>query len=87
MDVLRTHANSMGISPTELSAGRVFDEGYATWVGITPDDTERRNQERAEIQKLAKTDLRAYYEAMKDWGLNREKRFTEEGWRKMRASG
>jgi hypothetical protein len=47
--------------------------------------TERRNKERAEIQKLAKTDLRSYYEAMKDWGLNREKRFSEEGWRKMRA--
>jgi hypothetical protein len=59
------------------------DEGYATWVGITPDDTKRRNQERDEIQKLAKIDIRAYHEAMKEWGLNREKRFTDEGWRKM----
>ncbi|UCG08263.1 MAG: hypothetical protein JSV83_06345 [Desulfobacterales bacterium] len=87
MDVLRTHANSMDISPAELTAEWVFDEGYATWVGITPDDAERRNLERAEIQKLAKTDLRAYYEAMKAWGLNREKRFSQEGWRKMRAHG
>jgi hypothetical protein len=85
MNVLRTHAGSMGISPEELSADRVFDEGYATWVGITPDDAKQRDQERAEIQKIAKTDLRAYYEAMKEWGLNREKRFTGEGWRKMRA--
>ncbi|MHC4106043.1 MAG: hypothetical protein ACYSR9_13960, partial [Planctomycetota bacterium] len=85
MDVIRTHANSMGVSPAELSADWVFDEGYATWVGITPDDTERRNKERDEIQKLAKTDLLAYYEAMKAWGLNREKSFSEEGWRKMRA--
>ncbi|MGD9304090.1 MAG: hypothetical protein PVF79_07475 [Desulfobacterales bacterium] len=43
------------------------------------------NQKIAEIYRLAKTDLRAYYEAMKDWGRNREKRFFEEGWRKMRA--
>ena len=85
MDVLRVHANSMGISPQEVTAAWVFDQGYATWVGITPDDTERRNQERDAIRKLAKTDMRAYYEAMKEWGLNREKRFEEEGWRKMRC--
>lgn len=85
MNVLRTHAASMGIAPQEVTAAWVFDQGYATWVGITPDDTERRNQERAEIQKLAKTDIRAYYEAMKEWGLNREKKFLEEGWRKMKA--
>ncbi|NNL76109.1 MAG: hypothetical protein HKO68_07215 [Desulfobacterales bacterium] len=83
MDAVRQSAGSMGISSQEVTADWVFDEGYATWVGITPDDTERRNQERAEIQKLAKTDVRAYYEAMKAWGLNREKRFSEQGWRKM----
>jgi hypothetical protein len=85
MDVVRQHAGSMGISPAEVTAGWVFDEGYATWVGITPDDAERRDQERAEIQKLAKTDIRAFYEAMKEWGLNREKQFTNEGWRKMKV--
>jgi hypothetical protein len=85
MDVVRQYAGSMDISAEEVTADWVFDEGYATWVGITPDDTERRNQERDEIQKLAKTDILAYYEAMKAWGLNREKRFTDEGWRKMRS--
>jgi len=86
MDVLRTHSASMGIAAQEVTAEWVFDQGYATWVGITPDDTKRRNQERDEIQKLAKTDLLAYYQAMKEWGLNREKKFMEEGWRKMRPS-
>jgi hypothetical protein len=85
MNVLRAHAASMGIAPQDVTAEWVFDRGYATWVGITPDDTERRNQERAEIQQLAKTDLLAYYQAMKKWGLNREKKFMKEGWRKMRA--
>ena len=85
MDVVLQFASSMGISSEEITADWVFDEGYVTWVGITPDDTKRRDQERAEIQKLAQTDIRAYYEAMKEWGLNREKRFTKEGWRKMRA--
>ncbi len=83
LDVVRHFSNSMGIPPQEVTANRVFDEGYATWVGITPDDAKQRDRERAEIQKLAKTDVLAYYEAMKAWGLNREKRFTDEGWRKM----
>jgi hypothetical protein len=77
----------MELSPDEVTADRIFDEGYATWVGITPDDHQRRAQERAEIQKLASTDLRAYMQALKDWGLDREKRFIREGWRKMKVKG
>jgi hypothetical protein len=85
MDVVRTHASTMGISPQEVTANWVFDAGYVTWVGIIPDDYKKKEQERAEILKLAKTDLLAYYQAMKEWGLSREKRFTKEGWRKMRV--
>ena len=44
MDVLRAHANSMGILPQEVTAAWVFDQGYATWVGITPDDAERSDE-------------------------------------------
>ena len=86
MDVVRTYASTMGISPQEATADWVFDAGYVTWVGIIPDDYKQKAQERAEILKLAKTDLLAYYQAMKDWGLKREKRFTQEGWRKMKVS-
>ena len=85
MDVVRTHASTMGVSPQEVTANWVFDAGYVTWVGIIPDDYKQKTQERAEILKLAKTDLLAYYQAMKEWGLNREKRFTQEGWRKMKV--
>jgi len=85
MDVVRTYAYTMDISPQEVTADWVFDAGYVTWVGIIPDDYKQKAQERAEILKLAKTDLLAYYQAMKEWGLNREKRFTKEGWRKMRV--
>jgi hypothetical protein len=87
MDIVRIRANVMEISAEEITADWVFDEGFATWVGITPDDSERRNQERSEIQEIAKTDLRAYIQAMKDWGLSREKRFINEGWRKMKVKG
>lgn len=83
MDVVRTYSGTFGVPADELTAEWVFDAGFATWVGITPDDTERRNRERDELQKLAKTDLLAYIEAMKAWGIGRERRFTDEGWRKM----
>ena len=83
MDFVRTYAATFGMAPGDITAEWIFDFGYATWVGITPDDTQRRNTERAEIQKLAKTDVLAYVQAMKEWGIGREKRFTDEGWRKM----
>ena len=85
MDVVKCCAPVMGISPDEITAERVFDEGFATWVGITPDDYQNREKERSEIQKLAKVDVLAFMKAMKEWGVSREKRFTDEGWRKMRA--
>jgi len=84
MDIVGTHAATFGLDLEDITADWVFDAGYATWVGITPDDTERRNRERAEFQHLAKTDVLAYVSAMKNWGIEREKRFSEEGWRKMR---
>ena len=39
LDVIRNQAPRMDISPEEVSAEWVFDEGYATRVGITPDDS------------------------------------------------
>ena len=85
MDVIRTRAPMMEISPEEVTADWVFDKGYATWVGITPDDFQTRERERSQVQELAKTDLKAYIQAMREWGLNREKRFVSEGWRKARG--
>lgn len=84
MDIIKTYSSTFGIASNTITADWVFDNGYVTWVGITPDDTERRNSEREEIQQLAKVDVLAYMKAMKEWGIEREKRFTKEGWRKMR---
>ena len=55
MDIVRTRADVMGVSPRELSAEWVFDHVYATWAGLAPDESQQTNRERAEIQKLAKT--------------------------------
>ena len=85
LDVIKLQAPTFGVPAEELTADWVFDSGYVTWLGITPNDTEQRNRERDEIQELAKTDVAAYIQAMKNWGVGREKRFSKEGWRKMRA--
>jgi hypothetical protein len=85
MEVVQARIPVMDIAPEYVTADRIFDEGFVTWVGITPDDHQKREQERNQIQELAKTDLLAYVQAMKEWGLNREKRFVNEGWRKMKA--
>lgn len=84
MDVVRSYAASFGVNGEALTASWIFDCGYVTWAGITPTDSMTRNREREKIQKLAKTDMLAYLEAMKAWGNERERRFSEEGWRKMR---
>lgn len=85
MPLIRQYSSTFGIPSQELTAGWVFDQGYVTWAGITPDDSETRNLERTAILELAKTDMHAYLKAMKEWGMEREKRFIGQGWRKMRC--
>ncbi|MCP4337893.1 MAG: hypothetical protein GY799_03175 [Desulfobulbaceae bacterium] len=85
MDIIISHSSTFGMVANTITAEWIFDNGYVTWVGITPDDTERRNKEREKIQQLAKIDVLAYIKAMKEWGLEREKRFCKEGWRKMKV--
>ena len=84
LEAVRPQAPALGLAPEEITAEQIFDEGFVTWVGITPNESRQRDEERSEIQRLAATDLRAYLQAMKDWGMAREKRFSREGWRKMR---
>ena len=84
MVVVRDRSPIMETSPDRINADWVFDQGFATWVGITPDESANRNRERAEILKLAATDFPAYLKAMREWGVGREKRFSDQGWRKMR---
>jgi len=83
MEVVRDRAPIMEMSPDRIDADWVFDQGFATWVGITPNEAESRNRQRAEIVKLAAIDFPAYLQAMREWGISRQKRFSNEGWRKM----
>lgn len=81
-EVLRVFAPRMEMTPDAVTADKVFDEEYVTWVGFSPEDNVQRSTERAEIAKRTAGDTRAQFEALKKWAVEREKRFYDEGWRK-----
>ena len=83
-DVLQAFAPRMSMTPESVTAEKVFDEEYVTWVGFSPEDNVLRNKEREEIAKSLGSDKKAHFEALKKWAIDREKRFYDEGWRKAR---
>ncbi len=70
------------ISTAEVSPAFIFDNGYASWNGITPNELEQRLTERQEIIALAHQDMRTYLAKIRRWGCERVERFREAGWRK-----
>ncbi len=82
VEVLEAFAPRMDMTPDSVTAERVFDEDYVTWVGFSPEDNVQRSRERAEIEKSTAGDVKSHFEALKKWALEREKRFYDEGWRK-----
>lgn len=85
-DVLQAYAPRMGMDPASVTAEEVFDGNFATWVGLSPEDNARRGPEREEIARRTAGDPRAQFEALKKWAVEREARFTTEGWRKARGA-
>ena len=70
------------VGTEQLSPAFVFDHGYATWNGFTPNELDQRLTERQEIIALAAQDMHQYLAAIKRWGCGRAQRFREAGWRK-----
>jgi hypothetical protein len=81
-DVMRAFAPRMSLDPETVTAEKVFDGDYVTWVGFSPEDNQRRTTERECIMKETCGDTRAQFEALKKWAVERERKFYEEGWRK-----
>jgi len=81
-EVLQAFAPRMDMPRESVTAEKVFDGEYVTWVGFSPEDNVQRGKEREEIAKRTGGDTRAHFEALKKWALEREKRFYDEGWRK-----
>lgn len=79
-------APQMGVDAEQVTPEFIFDEGYCTWVGYTPTDQEDSFKEKEAIIELAKTDRARYFQAMKDWSVNRVKQLSEAGWRKAKLA-
>lgn len=82
-DIMRAYSARMKLDPETVTAEKVFDGGFVTWVGFSPDDNQRRTIERDNIMKETAHDKRAQFEALKKWAVDREKKFHAEGWRKV----
>lgn len=74
--------NRANIDTADLSPTFIFDQGYASWNGFTPDELDQRLVERQQILGLADQDMHLYLKEIKRWGSARVKKFCEAGWRK-----
>lgn len=81
-DVMTVFAPRMEMDSEGVTAEQVFDAEYVTWVGFSPEDNRQRSEEREDIAKRFAGDLKGQFEALKQWAVNREKRFYSDGWRK-----
>ena len=83
-DLIMAHSclHRANIYTTDFSPTFIFDQGYATWNGFTPDELDQRLVERQQIIGLAKQDMHLYLAEIKRWGSGRAKKFREAGWRK-----
>ncbi|PLX39712.1 MAG: hypothetical protein C0608_11080 [Deltaproteobacteria bacterium] len=85
-DVMALFAKRMNMDEGDATAENVFDNGFVTWVGMTPDDNQTRGKERDIIMAKFENDRLAQFQALKEWAIGREKRFVAEGWRKARPA-
>ena len=84
LDVLKAFSPRMGMEADTVTAEDVFDGNFVTWVGFSPDDNKCRAEEREQVMQDTADDKLAQFTAIKQWALDREKKFVEEGWRKVR---
>jgi len=68
-----------------LTPTTIFDEGYATWLGIYPGEMIESRAEREDLIALSKKDPREYFRRMRQWANSRMERFRKQGWRKALA--
>lgn len=80
--VARGFLQRANVHTAHLSPAFLFDHGYASWNGFTPNELEQRLVERQEIIPLADQDMRQYLDELKRWGCDRAQKFRKAGWRK-----
>jgi hypothetical protein len=86
MDVARSYLTRTGLDADAVTPQFVFDEGYASWNGLTPTDAYDKAMELNDLATQFKGDKRAYFEAVKAWTKERAARLAEQGWRKAKLA-
>ncbi len=85
MEIAGVFAHKMRARKEELAPDFIFDNGYASWNGYTPNDIKAAAKEKMAMLELARTDKRKYMTEIKSWTENRLKRLADEGWRKAKS--
>jgi hypothetical protein len=86
MELVQPFAQKMGLRHNEVTPGTIFDQGFCSWQGFTPNDLLTANKEKAELAKIAGKEPEKYFRLIREWTLNRASRLREEGWRKARET-
>lgn len=86
MEIANSYANKIGLVPGEVTPGTLFDSGYSSWNGYSPNDQEDKAKEKAELLSLAVGDRKRYIEEFKAWTERRLKRLSDDGWRKAKRA-
>ncbi len=72
----------LNVNEQEITPEIIFDGGYCSWNGLTPKELDEGRKQREAILKLAKVDMKAYLEKLKNWGNQRMEELKKQGWRK-----
>ena len=85
MEIVRLYRRKLPQIVTEnLLPDTLFDNGFATWLGVYPGDHNDSEKERQALSMLAKKDPEKYFKEIKRWSIKRMTRLKKDGWRKAR---
>jgi hypothetical protein len=75
-----------GVDADTITPALVFDQGYASWNGLTPTDVYDKAMEFNDVVNSTKGDKPAYFAAVRAWTLERTARLAADGWRKAKLA-
>ena len=79
-------AGKLGEEADRISPPYLFDHGYCSWNGFTPNELEESLEARTAIRRECGSDMVRFMERIKAWGSDRVKLLSGRGWRKARLA-
>ena len=81
MEIARLYLNLKGINKP-VTPEFIFDEGYCTWYGMSPNDLEENARVHEDLLPLQKKDKLLYFNELKRIRLAQFTELRKAGWRK-----